>query len=259
MLSINESRLDNLLTQLEQARSWSARTISKLETLIRAEGATPLFRLDPLTLARDKNLSDAEAINLLLHAAQIGLFTMAWCLVCVSRGGVVESFRQLANVHAHFVCRVCSTINTATLDDLIRVGFTLSETARPLKFHHPENLAVMAAFLTPPEAVQAALAMNRAIPTFNQHHAARLALKIDLHHGHSIAVTLNERLDYFGQTVNIAARAQALAGAGEIGLSDDLYVSLGVAEALPAAQPEQAALTGGSVPMTVGRLQGVRA
>jgi class 3 adenylate cyclase len=32
-----------------------------------------------------------------------------------------------------------------------------------------------------------------------------------LHTWHSITVTLNERLDYFGQTVNITSRVQQLA------------------------------------------------
>ena len=39
----------------------------------------------------------------------------------------------------------------------------------------------------------------------------------------AIAVTLNERLDYFGQTVNIAARVQHLAGADEVYVSEDAY------------------------------------
>jgi class 3 adenylate cyclase len=38
-----------------------------------------------------------------------------------------------------------------------------------------------------------------------------LLLKIGIHEGPCLAVTLNDRLDYFGQTVNIAARVQALA------------------------------------------------
>ena len=38
-----------------------------------------------------------------------------------------------------------------------------------------------------------------------------MILKIGLHKGAAIAVTLNERLDYFGQTVNIASRVQGLA------------------------------------------------
>ena len=43
-----------------------------------------------------------------------------------------------------------------------------------------------------------------------------LILKIGLHKGAAIAVTLNDRLDYFGQTVNIAARVQNLADADEL-------------------------------------------
>jgi len=38
----------------------------------------------------------------------------------------------------------------------------------------------------------------------------------------SPGVTLNDRIDYFGQAVNVAARVQQLAGAGEIVLSSDV-------------------------------------
>ena len=43
-----------------------------------------------------------------------------------------------------------------------------------------------------------------------------LLLKIGIHEGPCIAVTLNERQDYFGQTVNIASRVQGLATSREI-------------------------------------------
>ena len=43
-----------------------------------------------------------------------------------------------------------------------------------------------------------------------------LLLKIGVHEGPCIAVTLNERQDYFGQTVNIASRVQGLATAQSI-------------------------------------------
>jgi class 3 adenylate cyclase len=38
-----------------------------------------------------------------------------------------------------------------------------------------------------------------------------LTLKIGIHEGPCIAVMLNDRLDFFGQTVNIASRVQGLA------------------------------------------------
>jgi class 3 adenylate cyclase len=45
-------------------------------------------------------------------------------------------------------------------------------------------------------------------------------------------VTLNDRIDYFGQTVNIAARVQRLAGAGEILFTDDVVAGQDAAEVL---------------------------
>jgi class 3 adenylate cyclase len=80
--------------------------------------------------------------------------------------------------------------------------------------------AIMAAFLDPAQAVAAALdilqgmaELNRARPDYP------LRLKLGLHAGPAIAVTLNERLDYFGTTVNIASRLEGQAQ------GDDLIVS----------------------------------
>jgi class 3 adenylate cyclase len=87
----------------------------------------------------------------------------------------------------------------------------------------------MAAFLTPADAVAAALEMRSDIAEFNRGKPDRgLILKIGIHNGAAIAVTLNERLDYFGQTVNIAARVQHQAQADEIWLSQDVYDAEGV-------------------------------
>jgi class 3 adenylate cyclase len=89
--------------------------------------------------------------------------------------------------------------------------------------------AVMAAFLSPEEAVRAVIAMRDEIEQFNKVRPGRdLILKIGIHKGPSIAVTLNERLDYFGQTVNIAARVQSLANGNEICFTRDVYDAAGV-------------------------------
>ena len=86
--------------------------------------------------------------------------------------------------------------------------------------------AVMAAFSRPADAVAAALGTLQEIERFNREHGGpAIILKIGAHCGPSIAVTLNENLDYFGQTVNIAARVQSFAGAGEICLTEALYMA----------------------------------
>ena len=69
--------------------------------------------------------------------------------------------------------------------------------------------AVMATFPTPDRALAAALRMRDSVRAIKDD----LLIKIGIHEGPCLAVTLNDRLDYFGQTVNIAARVQSLADA----------------------------------------------
>src|SRR6266536_548284 len=75
--------------------------------------------------------------------------------------------------------------------------------------------AVMATFPTPDRAVAAALRMREAMRSIKDGERD-LLLKIGIHEGPCLAVMLNERQDYFGQTVNIAARVQGLAASRSI-------------------------------------------
>jgi class 3 adenylate cyclase len=93
--------------------------------------------------------------------------------------------------------------------------------------------AVMAAFPTAADAVAAALDMRNAAEELNRGRSQRdFILKIGIHRGAAIAVTLNDRLDYFGQTVNIASRVQNVAGGDEICLTEEVRQAPGVNEAL---------------------------
>jgi class 3 adenylate cyclase len=72
--------------------------------------------------------------------------------------------------------------------------------------------AVMATFPTPDRALAAALRMRAAMDHLNAERGGQdLLLKIGIHEGPCLAVMLNDRQDYFGQTVNIASRVQHLA------------------------------------------------
>jgi class 3 adenylate cyclase len=77
--------------------------------------------------------------------------------------------------------------------------------------------AVMATFSTPDRAMSAALRMRKEMARINSERQNEdLLLKIGIHEGPCLAVTLNDRQDYFGQTVNIAARVQGLASSRAI-------------------------------------------
>lgn len=81
--------------------------------------------------------------------------------------------------------------------------------------------SVMAVFLRPVSAIRA---VSRAQSELKRLTDVRpLRLKASIHHGPSIAVTLNERLDYFGSTINIAARLEKFAQGGDIVISESVF------------------------------------
>ncbi len=80
--------------------------------------------------------------------------------------------------------------------------------------------AVMAVFPSPDAAVGAMLEAQTAMSELPAAGGRHLVLKAGIHHGPCIAVTLNGQLDYFGSTVNLAARLQGQAGGGGIVLSE---------------------------------------
>ncbi|HEY2247050.1 MAG TPA: adenylate/guanylate cyclase domain-containing protein [Bradyrhizobium sp.] len=109
--------------------------------------------------------------------------------------------------------------------------------------------AVMATFIRPEHALAAGLKMRAAMDALNAERGTTdLVVKIGIHEGPCLAVMLNERQDYFGQTVNIAARVQSLSTSQEIHVTAPVIDAPGVAvilekEALKPIQ-KQAALRG---------------
>ena len=83
-------------------------------------------------------------------------------------------------------------------------------------------------------------------------------MKIGLHAGACLAVTLNDRLDYFGQTVNIASRVQALAAADEIVVTDDVLSLPGARELVAGLEIDSSAveLKGIAGDVRIHRLRG---
>ncbi len=90
--------------------------------------------------------------------------------------------------------------------------------------------AVMAVFRRPAAAMRAMLAAQKMLAA-QMENGEPLVLKVGLHFGPCIAVTLNDRLDYFGSTVNLASRLEGLS------TGQDIIISAPIA-----ADPEVVAL-----------------
>lgn len=115
--------------------------------------------------------------------------------------------------------------------------------------------AVMATFPTPDRALAAALRMREAVQDLDRD----LLLKIGIHEGPCLAVVLNEQQDYFGQTVNIAARVQKLARSQSIlataRVFDDVAASRRLQLGALRPRPLELALQGVSSQVRVYELQ----
>jgi adenylate cyclase len=81
--------------------------------------------------------------------------------------------------------------------------------------------AVMAVFRQPSAALKAMLHAQQRLADPNT--GQPLTLKAGVHVGPCIAVTLNDRLDYFGSTVNLAARLEGQSTGEDIVISSDVY------------------------------------
>jgi class 3 adenylate cyclase len=91
--------------------------------------------------------------------------------------------------------------------------------------------AIMATFSNPEDGFLTSLEMMTKIESMNirwREKGYEIGLKVGIHEGSALAVVNDERLDYFGHTVNVAARVQGLAKAGEVWITDRVFSSYAV-------------------------------
>ena len=98
--------------------------------------------------------------------------------------------------------------------------------------------AVMATFSLAQDGVSAAVGMIEGVQSLNDKLKVgnyELGLKVGLHEGPALAINADDRVDYFGQTANIASRVQGLAKAGEIWITEPIFRASGTHDALSAS------------------------
>jgi class 3 adenylate cyclase len=121
--------------------------------------------------------------------------------------------------------------------------------------------AVMAVFPTGADALAAAVAIQRDIRALDGGGAVdpTALVRVGVHEGPCVAVTLNDRLDYFGTTVNTAARIEHESRGGEIVVSGAVYDDCAAFGRLPdlplATERFEATLRGLSAPIELYRVR----
>ena len=177
----------------------------KLERLVYASRAATAHVVSTLPEFRREFSSDLLRAGTSLRVARVALlFTdLTDSTALYSRVGDAKAFKV---VHEHF--DLLMSIVAAHRGTLVK---TIGD-------------AVMAAFVEERDAVAAAIEMLERFPTFRGGlpEASSTFLKVGVYAGPCYVVTANGILDYFGQTVNLAARLQGAAGAGEVILVEAL-------------------------------------
>jgi class 3 adenylate cyclase len=120
--------------------------------------------------------------------------------------------------------------------------------------------AVMAAFADDLDALIASVAILHAFEDFRRESLdrERTHIKLGVYGGACYVVTANNVLDYFGQTVNIAARLQSEAKGGELVVTAELAERALVAKAIPETcvqERYQARLKGVQDPIAAARIR----
>lgn len=98
--------------------------------------------------------------------------------------------------------------------------------------------AIMATFPTGGDALAAGLAIQRSIRQLDLRGEAdpSTLVRVGVHLGPCVAVTANDRLDYFGTTVNIASRVEHEAQGGEVAATAEVCESPDARAVLAGAQ-----------------------
>jgi len=209
------------------------------------------LRLAPVSTLRFDNATDSEQL--------FSLERMAWTDQAVTAAEVI-AMQRFRDLFANEVLRPGERISVGSLTvlftdlcDSTRLYRTLGDApAFGRVIDHFEILrkaiaveegtvvktigdAVMAVFRSPAAALRVVRSAQQALASPVDGERP-LLLKAGIHYGPCIAVTLNDRLDYFGTTVNLAARLNRLSSGGDIIVSAAVCHDPEVAELF--AQPD---------------------
>src|SRR4051812_30669 len=101
-----------------------------------------LHRINVFDFAARYGLDDEVVIDAFLHAARLGLFELAWNVLCPGCGGVLESNATLKSVRRdEYACSLCAAGYEPTLDEMVEVVFTINPRVRHIAAHDPDTLS----------------------------------------------------------------------------------------------------------------------
>jgi class 3 adenylate cyclase len=122
-------------------QSTTPEAANAIEVLVAEGRDVSLCRVNALAFAAEHGLDEEDAISGFLHATDLGLFELAWNVLCPGCGGVLESGTTLKSVdRTTYNCALCGAGYEPTLDEMVEVTFTVSPSVRRIAAHDPHTL-----------------------------------------------------------------------------------------------------------------------
>jgi hypothetical protein len=135
----SSSEIEALFTILRQ--SAKPEVVSAIEELVQGARDRDLCRINALDFAAKRGLEQEDTITAFLHASRLGLFELAWNVLCPGCGGVLDTSATLKTVkQSEYACALCAAGYEFTLDEMVEVTFTVSPRVRPIAGHDPNTL-----------------------------------------------------------------------------------------------------------------------
>jgi Family of unknown function (DUF5939) len=103
-----------------------------------------LCRVNALDFVAKRTLDEEQTIAAFLHASRLGLFELAWNVLCPGCGGVLDTGATLKTVRCEeYTCALWAAGYEPTLDEMVEVTFTVSPHVRRIAAHDPHTLPVI--------------------------------------------------------------------------------------------------------------------
>jgi len=116
-------------------------TADAIERMVQDAPDRALCRINVLEFAAQRGLDEERAVAAFLHAARLGIFELAWNVLCPGCGGVLDTSTTLKSVNKdEYACAWCAAGYAPTLDEIVEVTFTVSRRVRRIAAHDPNEL-----------------------------------------------------------------------------------------------------------------------
>lgn len=144
---MSETETQAMFSLLSQSNGVYSAAVEAMQRVVADGLDRHLCRINALAFASRHQLDEERTIAAFLHAAQVGIFDISWNVLCPGCGGVLDSNATLKTMQKDcYVCALCASNYSATLDEMVEVTFTVSPRVRKIAAHNPHELPMLEYF-----------------------------------------------------------------------------------------------------------------